>query len=47
MTSVKRNDFGEGLLDNDTGHKLSLKNMETSEYARFDGDSATIIKLQK
>ena len=47
MTSVKRNDFGEGLLDQNTGHKLTLKNLETSEYARFDGDSPTIIKLQK
>ena len=47
MTSVKRNDFGEGLLDNGTGHKLTIKNLDTQEYARFDGDSSTVLKVQK
>ena len=47
MTSVKRNDFGEGFLDNGTGHKLTIKNLDTQEYARFDGDSSSVLKVQK
>ena len=47
MTNISKNDFGEGYIETGEGHKLTLKNENTAEYARFDGDSSTVIKLQK
>mgnify|MGYP003137646965 CR=1 FL=1 len=47
MTNISKNDFGEGFIETGEGHKVTIKNLSTNEYARFDGDSSSVIKLQK
>ena len=47
MTAIKKNDFSEGFLETTEGRKVTVKSLDSQEYARFDGDSSSVIKLQK
>ena len=47
MTNISKNDFNEGFIETGEGHKVTIKNLTSNEYAKFDGDSSTVIKLQK
>ena len=47
MTAIKKNDFSEGFLESTEGRKVTIKNLDTNEYARFDGDSSSVLKVQK
>ena len=47
MTAIKKNDLNEGYLTATEGRTLKIKNMDSNEYCSFDGDSSSMIKLQK
>ena len=42
MTSVKKNDFAEGMITSGTGYLMTVKNLTNKYTVKLDGDSIAV-----
>ena len=42
MTSVKKNDFAEGMITSGTGYLMTVKNLTNKHTVKLDGDSVAV-----
>ena len=42
MTSVKKNDFAEGMITSGTGYLMTVKNVTSKHTVKLDGDSVAV-----